>query len=169
MADMDLWFSGWADLGRVLVSGVVAFAALLTSIRLAGNRTLSNMNASDFVVTVAIGTTFATTMLSREVSIAEGIVGIATLIGIQYLTVWMSVKYPQVRQRAEGEPILLARDGRPLERALERARVSRDELEQALRQEGHGGLADIHAVFLEADGSFSVITRSARGDGRALS
>ena len=163
-----MWFSGWGDIGRVGISGVVAFLALLASIRLAGNRTLSSMNASDFVVTVAIGTTFATTMLSSEVSIASGVAGMATLIGIQAITVWLSVKYPRLRDKAEGEPVLLLHAGTPRRAAMDEARVSMDELRQAVREKGFGGFEEVAVVLLEANGKMSVIPREEEGDGRAL-
>ena len=159
-----VWFNGWDDIARVVVSGIVTFAALLTSIRIAGNRSLSSMNASDFIVTVAIGTTFATTMLSSQVSIASGVAAIATLLTIQYLTVWLSVKYPRLRQRAEGEPVILLRDGKPLTRVLERAHVSLEELRQAVREHGYGGFADLEFIVLEANGRFSVVPKEDAAD-----
>ena len=163
-----MWFSGLGDIARIGISGVVAFVALLASIRLAGNRTLSSMNASDFIVTVAMGTTVATTMLSTEVSIASGVAGIVTLVAIQALTVWTSVKYPRLRHRAEGEPVLLLHDGTPHTATMERARVSMDELRQAVREKGFGGFEDLAAVVLEANGKFAVIRRSKEGEGRAM-
>ena len=157
---MQTWFSGWDDIARVLVSGGVTFVALLVSIRIGGNRVLSTMNASDFVITVAIGTTFATSMLSAEVSIASGVAAIATLIGLQVLTMWVSVRWPRLRHQAEGEPLLLLRDGSPRLDTMKRAHVSMDELKQAVRQQGFGGFDSIAIVFLEANGKFSVIPNS---------
>lgn len=160
--------ASWSDLFRVLASGAGAFVVLLVSIRLAGNRTLSSMNASDFIITVAIGTTFASTMLSRDVAFAAGAAAIVTLISIQALTVWVSVKYPRLRHQAEGEAIVLLREGIAQERAMERARVSMGELRQAVRQQGYGGFDDLAVVLLEANGKFSVVPRARRGDAQAL-
>ena len=160
--------AGWSDLFRVVISGAGAFVVLLVSIRLVGNRTLSSMNASDFIITVAIGTTFASTMLSRDVPFAAGAAAIVTLIGIQALTVWVSVKYPRLRHQAEGEPVVLLRDGVAQERAMERAHVSMGELRQAVRQQGYGGFNDVAVVLLEANGNFSVVPHGRRGDAQAL-
>lgn len=157
-----MWFSSWGNLVHVAASGALMFVALLVSIRLAGNRALSNMNASDFIVTVAIGTTFASTMLSSDIAVASGLAAIATLIGIQAFTVWLSVKYPRLRGYAEGDPVVLLHEGIVRQRSMARAHVSIEELRQAVRQQGYRGFQDIAAVLLETNGEFSVIPHPQR-------
>jgi uncharacterized membrane protein YcaP (DUF421 family) len=48
-----------------------------------GKRTLSKLDAFDLIVTVALGSTLATVLLSRDVALAEGIVAFALLVGLQ--------------------------------------------------------------------------------------
>lgn len=43
----------------MLVIGVLAYASLILLLRASGKRTLSKMNAFDFIVTVALGSTLA--------------------------------------------------------------------------------------------------------------
>jgi uncharacterized membrane protein YcaP (DUF421 family) len=52
-------FHSWFGLLRVLVVGTLAYAGLVVFVRISGKRTLSKMNAFDFVVTVAMGSTLA--------------------------------------------------------------------------------------------------------------
>ena len=49
----EMFFDGWQSLLRTLVIGVLAYAALVGILRISGNRTLSKLNAFDFIVTVA--------------------------------------------------------------------------------------------------------------------
>jgi uncharacterized membrane protein YcaP (DUF421 family) len=167
-----MWFfQGWSDVWQTAASGVVLFAALLAGIRLVGNRTLASMNASDFivtVVTVALGTTVASTMLSPSISLVAGLTGMATLVALQAISVWLSVRHPRLRQRAEGEPVILLRDGVPVDEHLLAAHVSRAELRQAVRQQGYGDYGQLALVVLEPNGRFSVIPRQRRGSGVVL-
>ncbi|MDD4650877.1 MAG: hypothetical protein PHQ34_01485, partial [Methanothrix sp.] len=55
------------------IIGVFAYVALVIIVRLSGKRTLSSMNAFDFIVNVAIGSILASTIISRDVSLAEGV------------------------------------------------------------------------------------------------
>jgi uncharacterized membrane protein YcaP (DUF421 family) len=68
-----MFFNGWQSLLRTLVVGVLAYVALMVILRLSGNRTLSKMNAFDFIVTIALGSTLATVLLSSDVALAEGV------------------------------------------------------------------------------------------------
>jgi uncharacterized membrane protein YcaP (DUF421 family) len=153
-----MFFDGWHGLLRVVVMGTCAYLALILLLRVSGKRTLSKLNAFDFVVTVAIGSTLATVVLSSSVALAEGILGLVVLVGLQYLVAWASVRSRRVERLVKSEPTLLYRDG-PLERAMRRERITRDELRQAARSQGHADLSEISVIVLETDGSLSLLTQ----------
>ena len=50
-----IFFNGWEGIARTLVIGVLAYLALILTLRISGKRTLSKMNAFDLIVTVALG------------------------------------------------------------------------------------------------------------------
>ena len=60
----------------------------------------------------------------------------------------------------EGRPQLIIRDGKLYEDVMKRAKLTHHELRAALRQEGCSCLDDVHAAFLENNGSISVVPRS---------
>ena len=92
-----MFFDGWQPLLRTLVFGALAYVVLITLLRVSGKRTLSKMNAFDFVVTVALGSTLATILLSKDVTLAQGSVALALLIGLQFLVTWSSVRVRWIR------------------------------------------------------------------------
>lgn len=155
-------FSGWEGLLRTLVVGVLAYVSLVVFLRISGKRTLSKMNAFDLVVTVALGSTLATVLLSKDVALAEGALAFALLIGLQFAVTWSSVRARWVRQWVTGEPLILLYRGEFLPATLRRARVAEDEVRAAVRSAGLASLKEAEAVVLETDGSFSVVRR---GDG----
>jgi uncharacterized membrane protein YcaP (DUF421 family) len=148
------------SLVRILVIGVLAYATLVVFLRISGLRTLSKMNAFDLIVTVALGSTLATVLLGKDVSLADGTLAFALLIGLQFVITWTSVRMRWVRSLVTGEPIMLLHRGAFLSSALKHARVTEDEVRAAVRGAGAGSLAEIEAVVLETDGSFSVVPRS---------
>lgn len=152
-----IFFNGWSVLGRTLLIGVLAYVSLVFMLRVSGKRTLAKMNAFDLVVTVAIGSTLATIVLSKSVALAEGLLALALLIGMQFAISWSSTRMPWLRRVVTGEPRLLLRDGTMLDEALRDARVTREEVRAAVRSAGIGALGEVAAVVLETDGSFSVI------------
>ena len=53
---------------------------VLLLLRVSGKRTLTRMNAFDLVVTVALGPTLATVLLTKSVALADGLAAFALLI-----------------------------------------------------------------------------------------
>jgi uncharacterized membrane protein YcaP (DUF421 family) len=161
-----IFFNGWESLLRTLIVGVLAYVALIVFLRISGKRTLSKMNAFDLIVTVALGSTLATVLLSKDVPLGEGALAFALLIGLQFIVTWSSVRAPWVRRWVTGEPMILMYRGEFLPKALQRARVVEEEVRAAVRSAGFVSLNDAEAVVLETDGSFSVVQRG-EGQGRS--
>ncbi len=65
-------FQSWSRLERVAIVGGAANLTLLLMLRVSGKRWLAKLNVFDLVVTVALGSTLATTLLSKTVALAEG-------------------------------------------------------------------------------------------------
>jgi uncharacterized membrane protein YcaP (DUF421 family) len=150
-------FDSWFGLLRVLVVGTLAYAALVLLLRVSGKRTLAKLNAFDLIVTVALGSTLATVLLSKSVALVEGLAAFALLTGLQYLVAWLSVRSPRFSDLVKSEPTLVLHNGRFLEGAMRAQRVTRAEVLAALRGSGAAEPAQVAAVVLETDGSLSVI------------
>ena len=157
-----MFFDTWFGLIRVVVIGVTAYAALVMLLRVSGKRTLGKMNAFDLVVTVALGSAFATVVLDKSVPLAEGVVAFAVLIALQYVITWLSVRVRWVRALVKSEPTLLVSDGTYLDNAMSAQRVTREEVEAALREQGVSGVETVACVVLETDGTLSVIPERRR-------
>lgn len=152
-----IFFDTWAGLLRVLITACVAYAALVVMLRISGKRTLGKMNAFDLVVTVALGSTLATVLLNRDVPLAEGILALLVLICLQYMIAWVSIRSATFDRFIKSEPTLLVHDGRYLDIALRTQRVTRAEVDAALRAQGKTAIGDIQFVVLETDGTLTVI------------
>jgi hypothetical protein len=66
-----VFYDDWQGLIRVVVVGSAAYTALIVLLRVSGKRTLAKLNAFDFIVTVTLGSTLATVLLSSTVALAE--------------------------------------------------------------------------------------------------
>ena len=165
---MKMFFDGWYGLVRVALVGASAYAALLLMLRVSGKRTLSKMNAFDFVVTVALGSTLATVLLSKDVPLAEGVLALALLILLQYVITWMSVRSSLVDRIVKSDPVLLLHRGEFLGGPMRETRVTEGEILAAIRKHGESEVEEVEAVVLETDGSFSVIPLVKGGAASAL-
>lgn len=148
---------------RTLLIGVLAYVVLVALLRTSGKRTLAKLNAFDLVVTVALGSTLATVLLSKDVSLAQGALGLALLVAMQFIVTWASVRIEWVRKAVRSEPKLLVKRGEMLREAMQAQRVTESEVLAALRGAGVGRLEEVEGMVLETDGSFSVVRRSIEG------
>lgn len=163
-----MWFDSWGDIGRVLAVGAVAYLTLVLILRVSGKRTLAKLNAFDLVVTVALGSTLATILLTADVSWAEGATALALLALLQLLVAWTTTRVPGARSVVTARPTLLLRDGELQRQRMAEQRVTEDEVRQAVRSTGNGDLSTVAAVVLESDGTLSVIPAAQAGDLSAL-
>ena len=163
-----MWFDNWFDIWRVVLVGMASYVSLVILIRVSGKRALAQMNAFDFVVTVALGSTLATILLSKDVSFLEGLTAIALLLALQVIVALLVQRSVRVRRVITSGPSRLLRDGEMDDNALRRHRVARADVLQAVRESGTGDLSTVAAVVLESDGKLSVIPRAKMGDGSSL-
>ncbi len=161
-------FDSPQDLWRILAIGVLTYGVLIAILRVSGKRTLAKLNAFDFVVTVALGSTLATILLSTDVTLSEGASALALLVALQFVATWLSVRWKPLRSMLKSAPTLVLRQGVLLTGAMRRQRVTDNEVYQAIRQQGIGDLSAVAAVVLETDGTFSVISDQQAGSGSAL-
>lgn len=159
----NMLYQGWEGILRTVLVGVLAYAALITMLRLSGKRTLAKLNAFDLVVTVAIGSVLATILLSESVALAEGLTAFVVLITLQWALARASMASDKVAEIVRSEPRLLMHRGEVLHDALRDERVLEEELMKVIRQASPADPDAVSAVFLETDGSFSVVGK--RDDG----
>jgi uncharacterized membrane protein YcaP (DUF421 family) len=95
----------------------------------------------------------------EQLPLANGLLALALLVLLQYAVAWLTVRAAWFRRLIRSEPTLLFRQGEFLEDALRASRINRDEVVAAARREGVGDLADIEAILIETDGSFSVLRK----------
>ncbi|WP_043838625.1 DUF421 domain-containing protein [Muricoccus aerilatus] len=164
-----MFFDNWFGLLRVIVVGTTAYTVLVLMLRVSGKRTLAKLNAFDLIVTVALGSTLATVLLSKSVALAEGLLAFVLLVCLQYVVAWLSVRSSRFSDIVKSEPTLLLHRGRFLEGAMRAQRVTRAEVLSALRSSGASNPEQVAAVVLETDGSLSVVQDAREtGEGSTL-
>lgn len=155
-----MFFDNWSQILKIILTGTLAYTAIIIILQVSGKRTLSQMNAFDFIITVALGSTLATAMLSKDTPLAEGLTGLALLVLLQFIVSWAYVRLPFFARLVKSEPRLLFYQGEFKDKALQEERIEQEELLQAARNQGILSLDQIAAIVLETNGKFSIIKSS---------
>ena len=157
-----LFFDSWESITRTALISMFAYAGLLVMLRVAGNRPLTQLNAFDFIVNVAIGSTLATVMLNKDIVLADGLLAFGMLIGLQLGISYFSLRSPKFNKAVKTGSVLLFYNGEFLKAEMDKHLLTKDELLRAIRSQGIGSLDQVKAVILETNGRFSVIKNDSK-------
>ena len=153
---------------ETIITGTVAYIAIIIFLRISGKRTLAKWNSFDFVVTIAFGSVLASILLSTSDQFGKGIVAFALLVLFQYIITWISVRSDAIQKLIKSEPSLLLYRGEMQRDVMKKQRIAEGEILAALRASGVSAIEDADAVILETDGSFSVLKDIDHSSGSAL-
>ena len=142
---------------RALFIAPLLYVGLFVIVRMLGKRTIATMNAFDLLVTVALGSTVATIILSSEVTLAEGFLSLAIPLTLQFGAIWISSRHEPMEHLLKDHPALLVYDGELRRDMLEHEMITDDEVREAVRKAGLGSWHQAKAVVLEVDGQISVL------------
>jgi len=134
---------------------VIVYAFLVISLRLAGKRELAQLNPFDLVVLLTLSNTVQNAIIGDDNSVTGGLLGAATLLGINYLVVRFLYRHQTLERLVEGDADVLVEDGQVKEERLKQELITRAELEMAARKQGLGSLDEIERAILEPGGTIS--------------
>ncbi|MBB3206119.1 uncharacterized membrane protein YcaP (DUF421 family) [Rhodopirellula rubra] len=150
-------FASFDEITMVVLSSIVTYAVILLYTRLSGLRSFSKMSASDFAMTVAVGSLFASTISSSTPTLFIGIAAIGCLFAGQWGLAILRQQIPWLSQLIDNEPLLLMVGGEMIEENLRKANVTRSDIYGKLRESNAFSYDQILAVVFETTGDISVI------------
>ena len=154
---MEKWFeASWVSIIAICITAVVIYLAVIVFTRLAGKRSFSKMSSFDFAMTVAIGSIIASTILSKSVSLVQGIVGLA-MVYILQIGIAILRRSSHIEKLVDNKPMLLMQGSTIIHENLKRARVTESDLKSKLREANVLELSQVRAVVFEATGDISVL------------
>ncbi|MAB37896.1 MAG: hypothetical protein CL528_10515 [Aequorivita sp.] len=154
---MIKWFeASTTSIIAIVLTAIGIYIATILFTRLAGKRSFSKMSSFDFAMTVAIGSIIATTVLSKSVSLLQGVVGLAAVYVLQF-SVAMMRRFKFVQKLIDNEPVLLMDGKEILHNNLKKARVTEADLRSKLREANVLELSQVRAVIFECTGDIAVL------------
>ena len=135
---------------------IVLYLVLILVIRLMGKRQIGQMEPSEFVVTMLVANLAAIPMQDGAIPLFSGLVPILTVLGVELVLSFLSLKSILVRKLLCGKPVILVENGNILQNNLRKTNVTLDELTGHLRDKGVLDLEAVQYAILETNGNLSV-------------
>lgn len=162
---MDMVFFDNIDkLGRIVLTTVMVYVLIVLVTKVSGKRSTSQLNNFDWIVTVMIGSLGASTILLKDIPFVEGVSSILVLYLLQFLVTKYASISPQFSSFILSEPRIVFYQGQFLPDAMRAERLTRQEIECAMRSEGVHRFDDIEAIVFESDAKLTIIPKPSPTD-----
>jgi uncharacterized membrane protein YcaP (DUF421 family) len=148
---------------EMIIRGSVMYWFLFVLFRVVIRRRVGAVGIGDILLLVIIADAAQNAMSGEYRSATDGMILVATIVGWNVFTDWLSYRFRPLERLLEPPPLPLVREGRILYRNLRIEFISEAELRAKLREHGVGDPAEVKVAYMESDGAVSVIRRQARG------
>jgi len=135
---------------------VILYLVLIAVIRTMGKRQVGQMEPTEFVVTMLVANLASIPMQDGGIPLYTGLVPILTVLGVELVLSFLSMRSIRLRRLLCGKPVILIENGKILQSNLRSTRVTLDELTAHLREKDILDPTTVQYAILETDGNLSV-------------
>ena len=144
----------------ICIRTFLIYITLLIAFRMMGKAELSKVSTFQMVVLFMIAELAAIPIDSPSASIINGITAIFTLLFLEVLLSFLSIKSEWLKNFINGRPSLLIENGMINVKEMKRLRITINDLLEQLRIEDCPSLSDVEYAIMESNGELSVIKRT---------
>lgn len=137
----------------------VIYVFLLAGIRVLGKRQFSQMSPMELITLLLIPELVSQGLIREDFSITNALIGASTLLVLVFTNSLFTHLSKPFENLIEGKPAVLAAHGKLIEDALNKERVSPDEVFGEMRKVGLERLDQVRWAILEGDGKISIVPR----------
>ena len=147
------------EVGLIVLRTVIVYFFILAGFRLSGKREVGQLAPFDFALILLIANAVQNAMVGPGSSLLGGLVAAAILLVLNAALGRAVANNKKFERLVRGRARVLIHNGKLHSESLEAEGVSREELLQALRENGCGSIDHCRLALLEVDGTISVIPR----------
>ena len=141
---------------ELVIRGVVVYVFLITLLRITGRRQIGQLSPLDLVLLLILSNAVQNSMNAGDNSLIGGLISAATLVALNYLIEYATVKSKRLESIVEGRPQVIIHEGKLFEDVIKNAKITQLEVESTLRESGFFDMKDVKLAILENNGKVSV-------------
>ena len=133
------------------------YVLVMVLVRVSGKRAVGQFTPFDLVLLILIGNAVQNGINGGDNSLTGAAIMATTLIALNYGVAFVTSRSRKMEKFVEGEPVVLARNGKLFDGVLRRELVSSEDFRESLRMNGVEDVSEVELALLETNGSISVV------------
>jgi uncharacterized membrane protein YcaP (DUF421 family) len=123
-----------------------------------GKKELAQLSIIDLTFILLISNSVQNAMVGPDSTLIGGLVAATSLFGINFLFKFLLYRFPKFSKVIQGSDLLLIYKGQLNQNNLDKARITREEILEAVREHGVSEIREVDLAVLEIDGNISIIS-----------
>jgi len=144
---------------EILIRGTIMYWCLFLLLRFLLRRDTGSAGISGILFVVLLGDAAQNAMIGDGQTVADGAMLISTLVAWNYLLDYLGCRFELVSRLTDAPPVLLVRHGRLQGHNMRRENITEKEIRAQLRMSEVEHLDQVKRMYLEGDGSFSILKK----------
>ena len=144
----------------ILIRTLIIYIILIASIRLTGKRQVGEMQLSELTTAFLISEVAAAPLSDPDIPLIYAILPIRLLVSLEIIISFITTKSLFFKKMFEPPPTVIISNGKLNLHALNKQRLSADELISSLRLKDVSDISELEFCFLEHNGQISAFTKS---------
>ena len=144
----------------VAIRTFVLYIIVLIAVRIMGKSELSKMSPFQLVIVFMIAELAAMPIDDPTTSLINGVMSIFTLMLLQVLISFLSIKSEKFKNLVSGKPSILIEKGKLNIKELSKLRITSTDLLEQLRLENCPSLSNVEYAIMESNGQLTVIPKA---------
>ncbi|NTW70823.1 MAG: DUF421 domain-containing protein [Eubacteriaceae bacterium] len=143
---------------KIAFNSTAVYIFIIISIRIFGKKELTQLTVIDLVFILLISNSVQNAMVGSNSSLLGGMAAAFSLFVVNFVLKYLFYKFPGIGKAFQGEAVLLIYEGELNTKNMVKAKLSLDEINEAIREHGVSSIDQVDLAVLEIDGSISIVS-----------
>ncbi len=142
----------------IALSAIAVYLFIIFAIRIFGKTEIAQLSVMDLVFIMLLSNAVQNAMVGPDTSLPGGLVAACALFLTDAVFKEFMFRFPKFGKLMQGDPLMLIYKGHVNDANMKKARLTTDELLEAIREHGSEKISDVDLAVLEVDGNISVLS-----------
>jgi uncharacterized membrane protein YcaP (DUF421 family) len=140
----------------IFIRSIILYILLIFSVRFMGKRQIGELQPSELAITILVSNIATLPIEDPGLPLLVGILPILTLISLDVVMSFLSVKSRGIRRLMCGQPVIIINNGVIDQKKMKELRFTNDDLTESLRMQGVFDINEVQFAVVETTGAVSV-------------